>query len=451
MTRELHLNLFIHGRGHHEASWRHPRSTGEPLTDIGYFQKLAATAERGRFDSMFLADHLVLSKQIEHRAADGLEPITTLAALAGATSRLGLIATASATFTEPFNLARQFASVDHISGGRVGWNIVTSWAKDVESNFSRSQGYDHDERYERAHEFVEVVTALWDSWAEDAVVDDPVSGLYVEPSRVRPIDYRGRYQQVRGPLNIPRPVQGHPVLVQAGSSGPGRRFAARFAEAVFTAQMHIEGARDFYADIKAEVRRQGRREDSLLVLPGISPVLGSTDAEARQLQDELRELSLADVGLAHLSARFGGADLSHLALDQRLSVEDLPPAQGVQGAQSRAVLIAEFVRSERPTLRELLDKLAGGRGHFVVVGSPERIADTIEEWFRSEAADGFNVMPPLLPASLEDFVEFVVPLLQQRGLFRRDYSGTTLREHYGLARPEKQLFAPASVPAGGVG
>jgi alkanesulfonate monooxygenase SsuD/methylene tetrahydromethanopterin reductase-like flavin-dependent oxidoreductase (luciferase family) len=239
------------------------------------------------------------------------------------------------------------------------------------------------------------------------------------------------------------------VLVQAGSSGPGRRFAARFAEAVFTAQMHVGGAQEFYRDIKAEVRRQGRREDSLLVLPGISPVLGSTDAEARRLQDELRELSLSEVGLAHLSARFGGADLSHLALDQRLSVDDLPPAQRVQGAQSRAVLIAEFVRAQRPTLRELLDKLAGGRGHFVVVGSPEKIADTIEEWFTSEAADGFNVMPPLLPASLDDFVEFVVPLLQQRGLFRRDYTGTTLREHYGLVRPENELFA-APVPEGGV-
>lgn len=443
MTRELHLNLFIHGRGHHEASWRHPRSTGESLTDIGYYQKLAATAERGRFDSMFLADHLVLNKQVEHRAAEGLEPITTLAALAGATSRLGLIATASATFTEAFNLARQFASVDHISGGRVGWNIVTSWPKDVEANFGRSRGYTHDERYARAHEFVEVVTALWDSWAEDAVVDDPASGRYVDLSRVRQIDYQGSYQQVRGPLNMPPPVQGRPVLVQAGSSATGRAFAARFAEAVFTAQMHLRGARDFYTAIKAEVRRQGRPEDSLLVLPGISPVVGSTDAEAYDLQDELRELSLSDVGLEHLSARFGGADLSHLALDRRLSVDDLPPAESVQGSQSRAFLISEYVAAQRPTLRELLDKLAGGRGHFVVVGSPERVADTIEEWFSTGAADGFNVMPPLLPASLDDFVEFVVPLLQQRGLFRRDYAGTTLREHYGLARPQNQFFARA--------
>lgn len=449
MARELHLNLFIHGRGHHEASWRHPRSTGEPLTDIGYYQRLAATAERGKFDSMFLADHLVLSKQIEHRASAGLEPITTLAAIAGTTSRLGLIATASATFTEAFNLARQFASVDHISGGRVGWNIVTSWAKDVETNFSRSRGYSHDERYERAHEFVEVVTALWDSWADDAVIDDPTSGRYVDMSRVRSIDYHGAYQQVRGPLNIPRPVQGRPVLVQAGSSGPGRQFVARFAEAVFTAQMHIDGARQFYADIKAELRRHGRPEDSLLVLPGISPVLGSTDAEARRLEDELRELSLSDVGLQHLSARFGGADLSHLALDEPLSVDDLPSAAGVQGAQSRAVLIAEYVAAHRPTLRELLDKLAGGRGHCVVVGSPERVADTIEGWFRTRAADGFNVMPPLLPASLDDFVEFVVPLLQERGLFRRDYAGTTLREHYGLARPGDQFLAGASEAAGG--
>jgi FMN-dependent oxidoreductase (nitrilotriacetate monooxygenase family) len=449
MTRELHLNLFIYGRGHHEASWRHPRSTGESLTDIGYYQRLAATAERGRFDSMFLADHLVLNDQVEHRATAGLEPLTTLAALAGTTSRLGLIATASATFTEPFNLARQFASIDHISGGRVGWNMVTSWAKDVEANFSRDRGYSHDERYERAHEFVDVVTALWDSWADDAVIDDPTNGQYVDMSRVRSIDYRGAYQQVRGPLNIPRPVQGRPVLVQAGSSGPGRQFAARFAEAVFTAQMHIDGARQFYSGIKSEVRRQGRQEDSLLVLPGISPVVGSTDAEARRLQAELSELSLSDVGLQHLSARFGGADLSHLALDEPLSVHDLPPADRVQGAQSRAQLIAEYVAAHRPTLRELLDELAGGRGHFVVVGPPERVADAIEGWFRTRAADGFNVMPPLLPAGLDDFVEFVVPLLQERGLFRREYAGTTLREHYGLGRPGNHFTADASATGHG--
>jgi FMN-dependent oxidoreductase (nitrilotriacetate monooxygenase family) len=437
MTRQLHLNLFIHGRGHHEASWRHPRSTGEALTDIGYFQKLATTAERGKFDSMFLADHLTLSTELEHRAAAGLEPITTLAALAGATSRLGLIATASATFTEPFNLARQFASVDHISGGRAGWNIVTSWSKGVERNFGHDEPIPHDERYVRAHEYLEVVTALWDSWADDAVVDDPSTGVYVDRSKIREIDHRGTFQQVRGPLNLPRSPQGHPVLVQAGSSGPGRDFAARFAEAVFTAHMHVGTAREFYTDLKARVRGRGRDEQSLLVLPGISPILGSTEAEAEQLRAELQELSLSSVGLAHLSARFGGADLSHLDLEQRLTTDDLPDPGGVQGAQSRAQLIADFVRAEKPTLRELLEKLAGARGHFVVVGSPEKIADIMEEWFTGGAADGFNVMPPLLPASLDDFVEYVVPLLQRRGLFRREYTGTTLRDHYGLARPTR--------------
>ena len=433
--RQLHLNLFIHGRGHHEASWRHPRSSGEALTDIGFYQKLAATAERGKFDSMFFADHLVLSGGIEHRASHGLEPITTLAALAGATSRLGLIATASATYTEAYNLARQFASVDHISGGRAGWNIVTSWAKDSGANFGGGEEIGHDERYERAHEFLEVVTALWDSWADDAVVDDPVSGQYADLAKIRAIDHAGRYQQVRGPLNLPRSPQGHPVLVQAGSSVPGREFAATYAEAVFTAHLQVESARQFYDDIKARVQQKGRSTDSLLVLPGISPILGSTEAEAEQLAAELRELSLSSVGLSHLSARFGGADLSHLPLDERLSVEDLPRAEDVQGAQSRAVLIRNLVRDERPTLRELLEKLAGARGHFVVVGSPEKVADEIEHWFTTGAADGFNVMPPLLPASLDDFVEYVVPLLQQRGLFRRDYTGTTLREHYGLDRP----------------
>jgi FMN-dependent oxidoreductase (nitrilotriacetate monooxygenase family) len=440
MTRELHLNLFIHGRGHHEAAWRHPRSTGEPLTDIGYFQKLATIAERGKFDSMFLADHLVLSGGIAHNAMVGLEPITTLAALSGATSRLGLIATASATFTEPFNLARQFASIDHISGGRAGWNMVTSWSKDTEANFGR-QPIPHDERYVRAHEFVEIVTALWDSWADDAVMDDPSTGAYVDADRIRSIDHNGTYQRVRGPLNIPRPPQGHPVLVQAGSSKVGREFAARLAEAVFTAQMHIGAAREFYTDLKTKVVANGRPANSLLVLPGISPIVGSTEDEARRLQSELSELTLAEVGLSHLSARFGGADLSHLELDQRLTPDDLPRPEDVQGSQSRAVLIADFVQAEQPTVRELLDKLAGARGHLVVVGAPEQVANTIEEWFTTRAADGFNVMPPLLPGSLEDFVEHVVPLLQQRELFRRDYEGRTLRDHYGLARPRNPAFA----------
>lgn len=434
MPRELHLNLFVHGRGHHEASWRHPRSTGESLTDIGYFQKLATIAERGRFDSMFLADVLVLGNQIANRAAAGLEPLTTLAALAGATSRIGLIGTASTTYYEPFNLARLFASLDHISGGRAGWNIVTSWATGVERNFN-NRLYPHDERYERGTEFVEVVTRLWDSWADDAIIDDPQTGRYADRTKVASINYEGRFQQVRGPLNVPRSPQGWPVLVQAGSSDAGRAFAGRFAEAVFTAQLQIEGARDFYRSLKAVARSHGRPADSILVLPGLSPVLGSTDEEARRLQAELSELTLAEVGLEHLSNRFGGADLSHIQLDQRLSVDDLPPSEEVQGAQSRAALIVDLVRKDRPTLRELLEKLAGGRGHYVLVGSPERVADTIEDWFTTGAADGFNIMPPLLPAGLEDFVEYVVPLLQERGLFRRDYPGTTLREHYGLARP----------------
>lgn len=434
MTRQIHLNLFLHGRGHHEASWRHPRSTGGSLTDVGYYQQLATIAERGRFDSLFLADVLVLGKQIANRAAAGLEPLTMLTALAGTTSRIGLIGTASTTYYEPFNLARLFASLDHISGGRAGWNIVTSWATGVEKNFN-NRLYSHDERYERGTEFVEVVTGLWDSWTDDAIVDDPTIGRFVDLAKVAPINYEGRFQHVRGPLNIPRSPQGWPVLVQAGSSDAGRAFAGRFAEAVFTAQLRLEGAQEFYTSLKAAARRNGRSDDSILVLPGLSPILGSSDEEAKRLQRELNELTLAEVGLEHLSNRFGGADLSHLDLDQRLSVDDLPPAEQVQGSQSRAVLIADLVRKERPTLRELLEKLAGGRGHFVVVGSPERIADTMQEWFTTGAADGFNVMPPLLPAVLEDFVDYVVPLLQDRGLFRREYTGTTLREHYGLARP----------------
>ncbi|MEU6644702.1 LLM class flavin-dependent oxidoreductase [Saccharomonospora sp. NPDC046836] len=446
MSRTLHLNVFIHGRGHHEAAWRHPRASTSSLTDIAYYENIAALAERGKFDSIFFADHLAIGRDVEHAARGGLEPLTTLAALARATEHIGLIATASSTYTEPYNLARQFASLDHISGGRVGWNIVTSWLKATAANYGDSTQIGHDERYDRAFEYLDVVSKLWDSWADNARVDDPAAGTYVDIARVRPIKHQGRHYQVTGALNIPRSPQGRPLLVQAGSSDKGRQFAATYAEAVFTAHLEKDTALAFSADLKARAARLGRSPDHVLVLPGLSPVIGATEAEANRLWQELNELTVPAVGLAHLSARFGGADLSHLALDERLSTTDLPDPATVQGAQSRAELIHRLVERERPTLRSLLHTLAGGRGHFVTAGTPEQIADVIEDWFCSGAADGFNIMPPILPAVLEDFVEQVVPVLQQRGLFRRDYTERTLRGHYGLPRPENQYFATPAEP-----
>jgi FMN-dependent oxidoreductase (nitrilotriacetate monooxygenase family) len=436
MKRLLHLNLFIHSRGHHEASWRHPASSPLPLTDIRYYQDLAQRAEAGLFDSIFLADQLALGDDVAQAARTWLEPVTVLAAVAVATSRIGLIATASTTYSEPFNLARHFASLDHISKGRVAWNIVTSWLATAARNFGGATQVSHADRYARAEEFMEVVKALWDSWAEDAVVDDRPGGRYARPERIRPINHRGNFYQVAGPLNMPRCPQGRPVLVQAGSSDTGRRFAARHADAVFTAHMAKATAQEFYADLKALAAAEGRRPEQALILPGLSPMIGSTEAEARRLTREINDFADPEVGRKRLSGRFGGHDFSHLPLDRPLSAEDFPDPGSVEAARSRTEVILNLVRRDRPTLRQLLGYLAGARGHFTTAGTPEQIADLIEDWFIDGAADGFNIMPPLLPAMLDIFRAEVIPLLQRRGLFRTAYAGGTLREHYGLAWPK---------------
>ncbi len=433
----LHLNLFIHARGHHEAAWRHPLATRRPLTDIGYYAALARTAEAGLLDSLFLADILTLGigEGSESSAAGGLEPLTLLAALAGATTRIGLIGTASTTYMEPFNLARQFASLDHISGGRAGWNIVTSWAPGAERQFGQAAQPAHADRYARAEEFVQVALALWDSWADDAILDDPATGRFADARRIRRIDHAGPHYRVAGPLNIPRPPQGRPVLVQAGSSDTGRRFAARHAEAVFTAHLERATAIAFRRELKALAREEGRDPDQVLVLPGLSAVIAPTEAEALRLERELNALTDPEVGRARLSGRFGGHDFSHLPLDRPLSPADFPDPSSVQAARSRTEVITGLVARERPTLRQLLQRLAGARGHFCMAGTPEQVADLMEDWFRAGAADGFNLMPPVLPAMLDVFVAEVVPILQRRGLFRTVYEGPMLRDQYGLARP----------------
>jgi FMN-dependent oxidoreductase (nitrilotriacetate monooxygenase family) len=436
MKRQLHLNLFIHSRGHHEASWRHPDTSPLPLTDIRYYQDLAQRAEAAKFDSIFLADQLALGGDVAQAARTWLEPITVLAAVAVATQRIGLIATCSTTYTEPFNLARQFASIDHISQGRAAWNIVTSWLATAAANFGSDGQVSHADRYARGEEFMSVVKALWDSWAEDAVLDDRTSGQYAKGERIRPIDHRGDFYRVEGPLNMPRCPQGRPVLVQAGSSDTGRRFAARHAEAVFTAHMAKATAQEFYADLKRLAVEEGRDPGQVLILPGLSPMIAGTEAEAQRLARETNDLTDPEVGRKRLSNRFGGHDFSHLPLDRPLSPEDFPDPSTVQAARSRTEVIINLVRRDRLSLRQLLGYLAGARGHYVSAGTPEQIADLIEDWFNDGAADGFNVMPPLLPVQLDAFSAEVIPILRRRGLFRSEYDGRTLREHYGLAWPE---------------
>jgi FMN-dependent oxidoreductase (nitrilotriacetate monooxygenase family) len=434
MTRQLHLNLFFHSRGHHEASWRHAATSPLALTDIGYYQDLARRAEAALFDSVFLADQLALGEDVAQAARTWLEPITVLAALAVSTSRIGLIATASTTYTEPFNRARQFASIDHISNGRAAWNIVTSWLATAARNFGGTGQVGHADRYARGEEFMAVVKALWDSWAADAIVDDRAGGIYARGDRIRPINHRGDFYQVAGPLNMPRCPQGRPVLVQAGSSDTGRRFAARHAEAVFTAHVAKATAQEFYADLKRLAVAEGRNPEHVLILPGLSPMIAATEAEAQRLAREVNELTDPEVGRKRLSGRFGGHDFSHLPLDRPLSPEDFPKPDTVQAARSRTEVILNLVRRDKPTLRQLLGYLAGARGHYVTAGTPEQIADLIEDWFNDGAADGFNIMPPLLPLQFDVFATEVMPILQRRGLFRTGYTGTTLREHYGLPR-----------------
>ena len=431
MSRQLHLNLFIQSRGHHEASWRHPLASPLPLTDIRFYQDVARRAEKGLFDSIFLADQLALGDDVAHAGRTWLEPITTLGALACSTGRIGLIATASTTYTEPYNLARQYASLDHISGGRVGWNIVTSWLASAARNYGGDSQVSHADRYARGEEFMAVVKALWDSWSDDAIVDDRATGQYARPEAIAPIDHTGDFYKVAGPLNVPRGPQGRPVFVQAGSSETGRRFAARHAEAVFTAQMEKATAQAFYADLKKLASAEGRALDQVLILPGLSPLIAPTEQEAQRLSRELNDLTDPEVGRKRLSGRFGGFDFSH----KPLSPEDFPDPGTVEAARSRTEVIVGLVRREKPTLRQLLAYLAGARGHYTTAGTPEQIADLIEDWFNDGAADGFNVMPPIFPAMLDVFVDEVIPLLQRRGLFRTEYTGETLRDHYGLVRP----------------
>ncbi|MEU7038566.1 LLM class flavin-dependent oxidoreductase [Streptomyces sp. NPDC046237] len=438
VRKRLHLNAFLMSVGHHEAAWRLPESPAGGGTDIAHYQNLARIAERGKLDSVFLADSPVLHGDPGRRPSSKLEPTVLLTALAVVTSRIGLIATASTSYNEPFNLARRFASLDHVSGGRAGWNIVTTAGADAARNFGLDDTPLHHERYERAAEFVDVATKLWDSWADDAVVADKERGVHARADRVRRIDHRGAHFRVDGPLNVERSPQGRPLLVQAGSSEDGKEFAARYAEAVFTAQQTLEEGIAFYRDVKQRAVAFGRDPDEIKILPGIVPVIGDTEAEARELDAELERLIAPEYAKRQLAQRLRIAP-EDLDLDSELP-DDIPTEDEIEGAKSRYTLIVDLARRERLTVRQLIGRLGGGRGHRTFAGTAEQVADTIEHWYESGAADGFNIMPAVLPSGLERFVDRVVPILQERGLFRSEYDGTTLRDHYGLARPANQYF-----------
>ncbi|MFD5286068.1 LLM class flavin-dependent oxidoreductase [Streptomyces rubrogriseus] len=446
MTRRLHLNAFLMNTGHHEASWRLPESDPYAHVSLAHYVKLARTAERGTFDSLFLADGPQLWSDLAQRPAGALEPLTLLTALATATEHIGLIATASTSYNSPYNLARRFASLDIVSGGRAGWNIVTTAGAEAARNFGLDAEPAHAERYARAAEYLDVALKLWDSWEDDAVLADKAAGVWGDDARVHPPRHKGTYFSVEGALNVPRTPQGYPLLVQAGSSTDGKAFAARYAEAVFTAQQTLGDAQAFYADVKSRTRLAGRDPGHLKVLPGIVPVLGSTEAEARAAERILDGHIVPAHGVRRLEDLLR-LEPGTLDLDGPLP-DDLPPESAIEGAKSRYTLIVELARRERLTVRRLIGRLGGGRGHLTFTGTPEQVADRIESWFTQGAADGFNIMPPVLPSGLETFVDHVVPVLRERGLLRTAYGPRqTLRERYGLPRPRNQYVTEATDPA----
>jgi FMN-dependent oxidoreductase (nitrilotriacetate monooxygenase family) len=446
-TRTLHLNAFLMSTGHHEASWRLPESDPHAHVDLAHYVRLARIAERGTFDSLFLADGPQLWNSVGQRPSGVLEPLTLLTALATATEHIGLIATASTSYNSPYNLARRFASLDVVSGGRAGWNIVTTAGREAARNFGRDEEPAHAERYARAAEFVEVSKKLWDSWEDDTVVADKEAGVWGDDGKIHPPRHEGTYFKVAGALNVPRTPQGYPLLVQAGSSEDGKAFAARYAEAVFTAQQTLEDAQAFYADLKARTAAAGRNPDHIKVLPGIVPILGSTEAEARAAEQVLEDHIVHRHAVTRLESLLQ-LPPGTLELDAGLPA-DLPPEDAVEGAKSRYTLVVELARRERLTVRQLIGRLGGGRGHFTLAGTPEQVADTIETWFTRGAADGFNIMPAVLPSGLDAFVDQVVPILRARGLFRTEYGPRqTLRSRYGLPRPANQ-YTVAGASSGG--
>lgn len=434
--RQLRLGLFVQALGHHVGGWRADGAKGSP-TDIDWFTWIARKAEEGKFDMFFVGDALATSVHRLPSTMSRLEPLTLLSALAVQTKHIGLAATASTTFDEPFHLARALCSVDHISRGRGAWNVVTSFSLDAARNFSREDLPSHADRYEMAREFLDVAFKLWDGWEEGAIVREKDTGRYSDESKIHPANHKGKHFQVQGPLNIARSPQGRPVIIEAGSSPAGQQLAAQTAEVVFTAASSLEEGQAFYQSQKQFVRDAGRQPDHLLILPGVMPIVGRTREEAQAVWNQLNELVDIDNGIEQLSARFG-VDMTAYPLDG-----PVPEIPATEGSQSRVKLLTELAARENLTLRQLAAVAAGSRGHRVVVGTAEDIADDFQHWLEQGGADGFNIMPAVLPDQLELFVELVIPELQRRGLFRTYYQYSTLRENLGLPSVDENFAAVA--------
>jgi alkanesulfonate monooxygenase len=437
----MKLGLFIEGGGHHMAAWRHPGVASNGRVRIESFMDAAQTAERAKFDMVFTADTNAsfgaddIVYWTHSSAASRLEPMTMLGAVSAVTKNIGLVATMSTTYAEPFSVARFFASLDMISHGRAGWNLVTSLTDAEAKNFGKETHAAHADRYARAREFAQVVLGLWDTWEDDAMVYDKVTGVYLDPGKLHLLNHKGPHFSVRGPLMVQRSPQGRPVVVQAGGSEDGRQLAAETAEVIFAVSQEIGPAREFYKDVKARAVKLGRSPESVKVLPGVMPVIGRTRAEAEAKYEELQDLILPEIGVRQLSS-YIGIDLTQFPIDG-----PVPEPKETNGEQARVKMIGEMAKRDNLTIRQLYKKIIGQRAHRVLKGTAADVADALEEWFLDGACDGYNVLPPTFPRDLRDFCEGVIPELQRRGLFRKEYEGATLRENLGLPYPENRHAA----------
>lgn len=431
--RQLHLNVNILHSGFVPSAWRLPDADPRAFVDVQHYVRVAQIAERGKLDAVFLADNAAIVDQIHFRPITALEPTVLLASVAAATTHIGVIGTASTSYNEPYNIARRFATLDHVSGGRAGWNVVTTADLASARNFGLEAVPDHGRRYARASEFTDIVKALWDSWEDDAFIGDKATGQFIDPAKVHPVAHRGEFFAVQGALTLPRSPQGRPVLVQAGGSADGRELASRHAEAVFSASQSFEESLAYSRALNTRAAALGRGTHAVKVLAGLTTIIGATEADAIRRRDDLVDAIPWDYSLTRLAGTLGTTP-DRLQLDRPLPEDLAVPAAGNGNHTFFAATIA-LARSQRLSVRQLIRALAGGGGHRVLVGTPEQIADDIAHWFEAGAADGFNLMPDALPDGLSAFVDGVVPLLQRRGIFRRDYSGTTLRSHLGLEHP----------------
>jgi FMN-dependent oxidoreductase (nitrilotriacetate monooxygenase family) len=427
VSRQMHMGVFVLGTGNHSAGWRYEGAFKTHM-ELPVMQEIARIAERGKFDLLFISDSMVMDPTDHPSFMCRFEPTTLITALSACTTHVGLGATVSTSFNEPFNVARIFGSIDHLSGGRAAWNVVTSSNTKAALNFNLEEHLEHELRYQRASEFVDVVRGLWDCWDDGAIVADPATGQFIDPDKVRALNHKGRFFQVKGPINQARCPQGHPVIIQAGGSPSGLELAARTADVVFSVVQELEPAKAAYANLKGRMAKYGRSPDEIAVLPGVMPIVGASDAEAREKLAKLQSWITPTNAVTLVASRIG-YDVSGYPLDG-----PVPPPPPFQGSQTFTSVLYEMAKRENMTLRDLYNLTAAARGHWVVCGTPQGIADTLQEWFEGGAADGFNILPAYFPGGFADFVDLVVPELQRRGLYRLDYEGATLRDHFGLAR-----------------